>query len=71
METQTKNQLKTLALIGGMPCLAVLLGFVLAFIIFPEDGFHGMILIGVFASMATFISIIFLLKNILNQFKDE
>lgn len=59
-----KEDIKTLILIGGLPCLAVLIGFLLAFAIFPEDGFHGMVLVSIITLSFTLISILFMVIKI-------
>lgn len=69
MEPEIKENLKTLIVIGGLPCLATSLGFLLAFAIYPEDGFRGMLLVTILTLITTLISIYFLLKRILTKSK--
>lgn len=52
-----QDEVKSLIVIGGLPMLSCFVGFLLAFIIFPNDGFRGMILTSLVVFFATLCSV--------------
>ncbi|HLG27611.1 MAG TPA: hypothetical protein VI423_07485 [Paenisporosarcina sp.] len=59
-----QDEVKSLLIIGGLPSLGCCFGFVLALLVFPDDGFKGLILTATVAMAATMYSTYLMIMRI-------
>lgn len=64
------EEMKNLLMIGGLPCLACLISFIIAYRCYPDDGEQGMILVGYTALIVSVIVILILCRRIWKKIKE-
>ena len=67
---QQIEEVKSLVVIGGLPCLACLISFLIAFKIYPDNGEVGMKLVCYSTLVVTMFAILILLRRIWLKIKE-
>lgn len=60
---QQIEEVKSLVVIGGLPCLACLISFLIAFKVYPDDGEGGMKLVCYSTLAITVLAILILIRR--------
>ena len=67
---QQIEEVKSIVMIGGLPCLACLISFLVAFKVYPDDGEGGMKLVCYSTLVVTVFVILVLLRRIWIKVKE-